>query len=71
MQVSHKVERLFNHFGEALTPEGLSLVQRLFAEATWKTGRTIGEPQGDVLLIRAETRPLTDSDEELIRGWLD
>lgn len=71
MQVSEKIERLLDHFGKALTPDGLSLVQRLFAEGTWKAGRTYGETPGDVLLIRAETRPLTDSDEAMLRGWMD
>lgn len=70
MQVSEKVERLLGHCGGALTPEGLSLVRRLFAEATWKAGRTIGEPGGEVLSMSSQTRPLTIHEEELIGGWL-
>lgn len=70
MQASQKVAAALDHFGRALTPEGLSLVQRLFAEAKWKAGRTIGEPGGEVLSISSQTRPLTSDEEQLIGGWL-
>lgn len=70
MQVSEKVERLLDSYGKVLSPDGLAFVQRLFAEAKWKAGHQIGDPEGVRLLIRTETRPLTPEEEELIRERL-
>lgn len=67
MQVSEKVERLLGRYGAKRSAEGAALARQLLTEATWKMGEIIGGPDGTVLTIRCETRPLTAEEEELLR----